>query len=137
VIFFRSKFFGSDGRMRKRPLLLSSLLTATGIGYQFVLHRKKFRLHQLPTFGYCLSLVYPFSECPFTFVQNVHRFLIRPSTLGFCPEATNPVTQELATRLDIGRHQRRNNPVLLPQSKISNRAGFNDISPAAAWTTFV
>ena len=32
-----------------------------------------------------------------TFVQNVHRFLIRSSTSGFCPDATNRVTQELLT----------------------------------------
>jgi hypothetical protein len=32
-----------------------------------------------------------------TFVQNVHNFLIRSSTSGFCPDATNRVTQELVT----------------------------------------
>ena len=32
-----------------------------------------------------------------TFVQNVHGFLIRSSTSGFCPDATNRVTQELVT----------------------------------------
>jgi hypothetical protein len=32
-----------------------------------------------------------------TFVQNVHSFLIRSSTSGFLPDATNRVTQELVT----------------------------------------
>jgi transposase len=32
-----------------------------------------------------------------TFVQYVHSFLMRSSTSGFCPDATNRVTQELVT----------------------------------------
>ena len=31
------------------------------------------------------------------FVQHVHSFMIRSSTSGFCPDATNRVTQELVT----------------------------------------